>query len=283
MKKVFTLAEGATHIGMSDNIRRYAFTLAEVLITLAIIGIVAAVTIPTLINNYQKKLWTSQFLENVSTLSQGMKVLIVNAGCTDSGLICTGLFPTGNVDDKYYENLDNAMKKVFKVTKTCMNDDTSCAYDVQGLNYTFTDKKSKLGLNIWNYNNINTSGRFLYELANGAIISIVNKGCTSTSYPEISKSLKIRCADIVFDVNGKNPPNTFGRDIFGVIVSADGNIYPYGGIDFAKFLQGENWENSKNYWKSSSANYKNNCDTSISSQGYACGARIMENNGVMDY
>lgn len=32
-----------------------AFTLAEVLITLAVIGIVAAMTIPTLINNYQKK------------------------------------------------------------------------------------------------------------------------------------------------------------------------------------------------------------------------------------
>ncbi len=33
-----------------------AFTLAEVLITLAIIGIVAALTIPTLISNYQKKI-----------------------------------------------------------------------------------------------------------------------------------------------------------------------------------------------------------------------------------
>lgn len=34
----------------------FAFTLAEVLITLGIIGIVAAMTIPTLINNYQKKI-----------------------------------------------------------------------------------------------------------------------------------------------------------------------------------------------------------------------------------
>ena len=50
MKRIaFTLAEGATHVDMSDNIRRVAFTLAEVLITLAIIGVVAAMTIPTLI------------------------------------------------------------------------------------------------------------------------------------------------------------------------------------------------------------------------------------------
>lgn len=35
---------------------RTAFTLAEVLITLGIIGIVAAMTLPSLIGNYQKKL-----------------------------------------------------------------------------------------------------------------------------------------------------------------------------------------------------------------------------------
>ncbi len=260
-----------------------AFTMAETLITLAIIGVVAAITIPTLIYNYQKKLWANQFLDNVSILAQGMKALIVNEGCTGSDLICTHLFPSGNLDDSHYERLDNAMKKVFKVTKSCINSDTSCAYYVHGLNYSFTENNSKLGLNIWNSGNISTSGRFLYELANGSIISIVNRGCTPTSYPEISKSLKVRCADIVFDINGKKAPNTFGRDIFGVVLSADGDIYPYGGIDFAKFLQGENWENSKNYWKSSSANYKNNCDTSSRSQGYACGARIIENNGVMDY
>ena len=53
--KAFTLAEGATHVNISDNIRRVAFTLAEVLITLAIIGIVAAMTIPTLVQNYQTR------------------------------------------------------------------------------------------------------------------------------------------------------------------------------------------------------------------------------------
>ena len=38
--KAFTLAEGDTLVNISDNIRRVAFTLAEVLITLAIIGVV---------------------------------------------------------------------------------------------------------------------------------------------------------------------------------------------------------------------------------------------------
>ena len=48
-KAAFTLAEGATHVAQSPKPRRAAFTLAEVLITLGIIGVVAAMTLPALI------------------------------------------------------------------------------------------------------------------------------------------------------------------------------------------------------------------------------------------
>ena len=51
----FTLAEGATHVDTTDNVRRAAFTLAEVLITLGIIGVVAALTLPSLIADYREK------------------------------------------------------------------------------------------------------------------------------------------------------------------------------------------------------------------------------------
>ncbi len=39
--------------------KKIGFTLAEVLITLGIIGVVAALTIPTLVNNYQKKTYVT--------------------------------------------------------------------------------------------------------------------------------------------------------------------------------------------------------------------------------
>ena len=54
-KSAFTLAEGATHVVNWDNSRKIAFTLAEVLITLGIIGVVAALTLPTVINNVHHK------------------------------------------------------------------------------------------------------------------------------------------------------------------------------------------------------------------------------------
>ena len=71
----FTLAEDATHVGMFDKNRRAAFTLAEVLITLGIIGVVAALTIPTLIANYKKKQAISKLQKNNFTVIQKCKDL----------------------------------------------------------------------------------------------------------------------------------------------------------------------------------------------------------------
>jgi len=49
------------------------FTLAEVLITLGIIGVVAAITIPGLINNYKAHKLRSSFLKNYSIIQQVFK------------------------------------------------------------------------------------------------------------------------------------------------------------------------------------------------------------------
>ncbi len=50
--------------------KRFGFTLAEVLITLGIIGVVAAMTIPTLISNTNGAKFRSQFKKTLSTLNQ---------------------------------------------------------------------------------------------------------------------------------------------------------------------------------------------------------------------
>lgn len=58
---------------MNEN-RKYAFTLAEVLITLGIIGVVAAMTIPMLISKIQKAQIETQIRENYSSIYQTMKM-----------------------------------------------------------------------------------------------------------------------------------------------------------------------------------------------------------------
>ena len=58
----------------------YGFTLAEVLITLGIIGVVAALTMPSLIANYQKMVLKNQFKKAYSTVFQGIRQVEADLG-----------------------------------------------------------------------------------------------------------------------------------------------------------------------------------------------------------
>ena len=56
------------------------FTLAEVLITLVIIGVIASMTIPTLMNNTNKQEYVSRLKKTYSTLAQATNRIIADAG-----------------------------------------------------------------------------------------------------------------------------------------------------------------------------------------------------------
>ncbi len=71
-KAAFTLAEDATYVAHWKDSRKVAFTLAEVLITLGIIGVVAALTLPVLINNYKKIETSSRLKKFYSAMSQAV-------------------------------------------------------------------------------------------------------------------------------------------------------------------------------------------------------------------
>ena len=70
----------STHFTHYTHAKRAAFTLAEVLITLAIIGIVAAMTIPTLVQSYKKKVVESRLLKFYSTMQQAIKLSEIENG-----------------------------------------------------------------------------------------------------------------------------------------------------------------------------------------------------------
>ena len=60
--------------------RKYAFTLAEVLITLGIIGIVAALTMPSLMANYQKKVLVTQLKKQVNVINNNFRRIMADEG-----------------------------------------------------------------------------------------------------------------------------------------------------------------------------------------------------------
>ena len=67
---------GATHVALCDSVGSYfrhwcgASTLAEVLVTLGIIGVVSAMTVPTLMQNYQRQSYVTQLHKVYNEMSQ---------------------------------------------------------------------------------------------------------------------------------------------------------------------------------------------------------------------
>ncbi len=71
---------GATHVDMPPTKVKLAFTLAETLITLGIIGVVAAMTIPSLITNYNKHITEVRLQKFYSLFNQAIKLSVVENG-----------------------------------------------------------------------------------------------------------------------------------------------------------------------------------------------------------
>lgn len=107
-KTAFTLAESVTHVAISHNTRRVAFTLAEVLITLGILGIVSAMTIPTLVQKNTERAWDKSSLVFERKLTESLKVM--NTQQTLAGHTTTASFV-------------NELSKHFKIVKICNNNE----------------------------------------------------------------------------------------------------------------------------------------------------------------
>lgn len=153
------------------------FTLAEVLITLGIIGIVAAMTLPALIQKQQEKVIVSQLKEFYSIFQQALM-----SARNDNG-------------DYYSENDRNAfynyIKPYLKIQKDC-GTEKGCFPDVIIKTLNGAD-----WVNLDTYGNYNK-----LILSNGALLQIYNG-------PNWADEAEIRV-----DVNGFKNPNMLGRDIF---------------------------------------------------------------------
>ena len=104
----FTLAEGATHVDMFKGSCKSAFTLAEVLITLGIIGVVAAMTMPTLMNSTNGAQYKTAYKKALSVLSQAV---VLNVALDDYDMSQT-VAETENDSASLYNMFNNRMNVV---------------------------------------------------------------------------------------------------------------------------------------------------------------------------
>lgn len=177
------------------------FTLAEVLVTLGIIGVVAAMTIPTLIQEHQKRALATATKKFYSTMSQAVRTYMAEEGVDD--LRNTPL-ASDNYEDsdspEAVESIRNFVTKYMKVAKECDHDANDC----------FAEKYKNFDGSESDFTtNSNWTGRRDYVLSDGSIIRI------GYSFGPI---------ELFVDVNGKKGPNRIGYDLWAMDIFYDGSI-----------------------------------------------------------
>ena len=185
----FTLAEGATHVDTCDGKRKIAFTLAEVLITLGIIGVVASLTLPSVIHQYRKKALETQFKTAYSFINQAIVM-------TKQDLGSNSLFDDYTVYNSkqgyvYANEFKNAFYKRLKVVGNATLKSTDYSIYSDG--------------NIKRYTN---GKEFSFETPE----KLLENGMTL--YAFVAGTLDGRHIGIVVDINGNKGPNRSGHDLF---------------------------------------------------------------------
>ena len=109
------------------------FTLAEVLITLGIIGVVAALTIPTLVKSYRKKITETRVRLAYSQFVQAIQMSQVY-----NGPISSWNFPQPETTEKSREFFNTYFKPYIKAEECKENTQEACGKSVGSFNYQYT-------------------------------------------------------------------------------------------------------------------------------------------------
>ena len=179
-----------------------AFTLAEVLITLVIIGVIAAMTIPTLTNNTNKQEYVSKLKKAYSTMAQATNSLIAEQGTPNASL---GGWASSS------ESLLNLYKTKIPHADECIGASCINQYHRFGNNAVInfsTDDFSKLVLNDGSY-------VIFYMYPEGL-------NCTRNMH-----GTNNQCGGIIVDLNGDKKPDRLGYDVFYFTIKENG-LHPHG-------------------------------------------------------
>lgn len=185
---------------------KFGFTLAEVLITLGIIGIVAAITIPNLITNYQKHVTVTKLQRAISVLNQAYKLSFDDVGepsVSESRAMGA---------EEYFKQYWAPYLKTSILCKTYKD----CGYK------SVAPFKLINGAPMGTYA-VSPKARATFYTHDGFLYILFTEGggadgeLVSISY-------------IIVDINGGEGPNRIGRDVFYLtrVQKDGGGIQPYG-------------------------------------------------------
>jgi prepilin-type N-terminal cleavage/methylation domain-containing protein len=166
-----------------------AFTLAEVLITLLIIGVVASIVVPNLIADTQQAEFITAWKKTYGVISQAQLNMVREYGSV------TGAFSNIEYSSDGRNSFMNGWLPYLAVTKKCTGariiHDGCHTINFQALN----------GATIPNYNSIGAG----VILNDGTLINFYSGVCTGNLCTD---------SNLFIDVNGAKKPNIVGKDVF---------------------------------------------------------------------
>lgn len=223
-----------------------AFTLAEVLITLGIIGVVAAITIPGLITKYEKQITVIKLKKVYSQLNQVIR--LINE---DPGLDVISGRPSVYVQNYILPHYAGATfypspAKGGNRNVMCYNPDTAYL-GAKYANAQYAWINTKTGKSSGYISTPFMGSESSIKLQDGTCIAF------GVGYANFG-------ATIFVDINGsETPPNRAGRDLFFFTLDREkGSVVPTtassGGVDWSKFgakkIIDDGWKINKDYaWR----------------------------------
>lgn len=224
--------------------KKTGFTLAEILVSLGIIGVIAAVTMPTLISNTQNAQIGPKLAKTVAVLEQGFASLLSANGVEKITDLGYGYGSSSNASsgvDRLMKELSDYVKisATGNLTKTVTGARTPCITEGGMISDVF-------------------------RMSDG--IDFYTFGLTKPSNTSL-KPHKAFVGYIYIDINGQNStPNAYAEDIFVFALYEDGSLRPVGGT---------NWKESS----SSECNWTKYCKAKTTPDcPAACAGHIFENN-----
>lgn len=189
------MTKGFFSPSMFHGSRFQAFTLAEVLITLGIIGVVASLTIPVLVDKFEKQATIEGYKKAYSTLQNAVKMSEAENGTIDGWD-----FPTTAGDTTQgMQFFDTYLAPYLSISKSC-GTSSGC----------WISSKKPNG-DIYTSSGLTSVSNIKYVLNDGMALSIYN-------YGYFLAPTTLRGLNIYVDINGAKNPNTFGKDVFSFVL-----------------------------------------------------------------
>ena len=176
---------------VQDDKKKAAFTLAEVLITLGIIGVVAAMTMPMIVENTKKQQTVVQLKKSYSVLSQAIKLSELENGSCD---YWDYTLPVDQFVKKY-------LTKFLEIRETRVSD--------SGQNYKYLNGSPCAEA-------LCTEASYVISVADGT--NFVVSRCYWLDNGRV----------VLIDINGDKQPNTLGKDVFSFAIQPGVKVSPFG-------------------------------------------------------